>query len=53
VTLRDLDGTTLMLLLLGLFPLAGFAILGHWPRWELGAGTAVALFALRQLAWPR
>jgi hypothetical protein len=38
-----------MLLLVGLFPLAGFALLGHWPTWELGAGTAVALFALRQL----
>jgi hypothetical protein len=42
-----------MLLLLGLFPLVGFVILGHWPRWELGAGAAVALFALGQLAWPR
>jgi hypothetical protein len=42
-----------MLLLLGLFPLVGFVILGHWPGWELGAGTAVALFALGQLAWPR
>ena len=38
-----------MLLLLGLFPLAGFALLGRWPTWELGAGTAVTLFALRQL----
>jgi hypothetical protein len=53
MTLRDLDGTTVMLLLLGLFPLVGLAILGHWPRWELGAGTAVALFALRQLVMPR
>ena len=53
MTLRDLDGTTVMLLLLGLFPLAGFAILGHWPSWELGLGTAVALFALRQLATPQ
>jgi hypothetical protein len=49
VTLRELDGTTVMLLLVGLFPLAGFALLGHWPTWELGAGTAVTLFALRQL----
>jgi hypothetical protein len=49
VTLRELDGTTVMLLLVGLFPLAGFALLGHWPTWELGAGTAVTLFAVRQL----
>ena len=49
MTLRDLDGTTVMLLLVGLFPLAGFVLLGHWPSWELGLGTAVALFALRQL----
>lgn len=50
--LRDLDGTTVMLLLLGLFPLVGFAIIGHWPRWELGLGTAVALFAIWQLVRP-
>jgi hypothetical protein len=50
VRIRDLDGTTLFLLLLGLFPVVGFAILGHWPQWEVGAGTAVAVFALRQLA---
>ena len=47
------DGTTLMLLLVGLFPVAGLGILGDWPRWEVGAGTAVALFALHELAWPR
>jgi hypothetical protein len=50
---RHLDGTTVMLLLVGLFPLAGLALVGHWPSWELGAGTAVALFALWQLAWPQ
>jgi hypothetical protein len=47
--MRDLDGPTVMLLLVGLVPLTGFVLLGHWPTWELGAGTAVALFALRQL----
>jgi hypothetical protein len=52
MALRDLDGMTVMLLLVGLVPLAGYALLGHWPDWELGAGTAVALFALRQMAWP-
>jgi len=52
MTLRDLDGPTVLLLLVGLVPLAGYALLGHWPDWELGAGTAVALFALRQMAWP-
>ena len=38
-----------MLLVVGLVPLVGLAVLGHWPDWEVGAGTAVALFALRQL----
>ena len=47
--IRDLDGTTVMLLLVGTLPLVGLALLGDWPEWELGAGTAVALFALRQL----
>lgn len=41
-----------MLLLIGLVPLAGLALLGRWPEWELGAGTAMALFAIRQLASP-
>jgi hypothetical protein len=41
-----------MLLLVGLVPLLGLVILGHWPGWELGLGTAVALFAIGQLAWP-
>lgn len=49
MTLRHLDEATVMLLLVGLLPLVGFALLGHWPTWELGAGTAVTLFALRQL----
>ena len=49
MTLRHLDEATVMLLLVGLLPLVGFALLGRWPTWELGAGTAVALFALRQL----
>jgi len=38
-----------MLLLIGLVPLAGLALIGRWPEWELGAGTAISLFALRQL----
>jgi hypothetical protein len=40
------------LLVVGLVPHAGLALLGSWPRWELGAGTAMALFALRQLLHP-
>lgn len=43
------DWTTVMLFLVGLVPLAGLALLGHWPAWELGLGTAVVLFALRHL----
>ena len=43
------DGPTVLLLLVGLVPLLGLAVLGHWPQWELGAGTAVAAFALREL----
>jgi hypothetical protein len=49
----ELDGLTLMLLLIGLVPLAGLAVLGRWPEWELGAGTGLAFFALLQLARPR
>ncbi len=49
MTLRDLDGSTVMLLLVGLIPLAGFVLLDQWPGWELGLGTAMVLFALRQL----
>jgi hypothetical protein len=44
------DGLAVMLLLIGLVPLAGLALLGRWPEWELGAGVAMSLFALRQLA---
>ena len=43
------DGLAAALLLVGLVPLAGFALLGRWPSWELGAGAAMSLFALRQL----
>jgi hypothetical protein len=46
------DGLAVMLLLIGLVPLAGLALLGRWPEWELGAGVAMSLFALRQLASP-
>jgi len=49
----EFDGMTLMLLLIGLVPLAGLSVLGRWPAWELGAGTGMALFALLQLARPR
>jgi hypothetical protein len=41
-----------MLLVVGLVPLLGLALLGHWPERDLGAGTATALFALGQMAWP-
>ena len=44
------DGLAVMLLLIGLVPLAGLALLGRWPEWELGAGVAISLFAIRQLA---
>ena len=46
---RIWDGLAAMLLLIGLVPLAGLALIGRWPEWELGAGTAISLFALRQL----
>jgi len=46
------DGLAVMLLLIGLVPLAGLALLGRWPEWELGAGVAMSLFAIRQLASP-
>ena len=39
----------MLFLLIGLVPLAGLALIGRWPEWELGAGTALSLFALRQL----
>jgi hypothetical protein len=47
------DDATILLLVVGLVPLAGLLLLGDWPRWELGAGTAVSLFALHELLWPR
>jgi len=43
------DGLAVLFLLIGLVPLAGLALIGRWPEWELGAGTALSLFALRQL----
>jgi hypothetical protein len=43
------DGMAAMLLLIGLVPLAGLALLGRWPEGELGAGVAMSFFALRQL----
>jgi hypothetical protein len=49
---REWDGMAAALLVVGLVPHAGLALLGSWPRWELGAGTAMALFALRQLLHP-
>ena len=44
-----LDGLTVMFLLIGLVPLVGLAVLGRWPEWEVGAGTAMSLLALREL----
>jgi hypothetical protein len=41
-----------MLLVVGLVPLCGLALLGHWPAWEAGAGTAMSLFAIHQLVRP-
>lgn len=46
---REWDAAAAMLLAVGLVPIMGRLLLGHWPTWELGAGTAMALFALRQL----
>jgi hypothetical protein len=46
-------GLAAALFLVGLVPVAGLALLGHWPAWEVGAGAAMSLFALRQLALPR
>jgi hypothetical protein len=47
------DEATILLLVVGLVPLVGLVLLGDWPRWEVGAGTAVSLFALHELVWPR
>lgn len=38
-----------MFLLIGLVPLAGLVVMGRWPEWEVGAGTAISLFAIREL----
>jgi hypothetical protein len=46
------DGLAAAILLVGLVPVAGLALLGHWPPWEVGAGAAMSLFALRQLVRP-
>jgi hypothetical protein len=46
------DGLAAALFLVGLVPVAGLALLGHWPAWEVGAGAAMSLFALRQLVRP-
>jgi hypothetical protein len=46
------DRLAAALLLVGLVPVAGLALLGHWPAWEVGAGAAMSLFALRQLVLP-
>jgi hypothetical protein len=46
------DGLAAALMLVGLVPVAGLALLGHWPAWEVGAGAAMLLFALRQLVLP-
>jgi len=43
------DGPTVMFLLIGLVPLAGLVLMGRWPEWEVGAGTAISLFAIREL----
>lgn len=48
----DRDWLAFALLVVGLVPLAGFALLGRWPSWELGAGAALSLFGLRHLVWP-
>lgn len=47
------DEATILILVVGLVPLVGLVLLGDWPRWEVGAGTAVSLFALHELLWPR
>jgi hypothetical protein len=48
----DRDWLAFTLLVVGLVPLAGLALLGRWPPWELGAGAALSLFGLRHLVWP-
>jgi hypothetical protein len=46
---RIRDGTTVAFLVVGLIPVVGLVLLGTWPRWEVGAGTAIALLAGYQL----
>ena len=45
-----MDGVTVIILLAGLIPLVGYALLGHWPQWDLAVGVLFVLFASWQLA---
>lgn len=47
-----IDTMALLLLAIGLVPLLGFAVLGHWSATEMGAGVGLALVAL-SLLWRR
>ena len=47
---RELDGVTVAILAVGLIPIVGFAVLGHWPQGDLGVGALFVLFAVVQLA---
>lgn len=47
---RDLDGVTVAILAVGLIPIVGFVVLGHWPQGDLGVGALLVLFAVVQLA---
>jgi hypothetical protein len=49
---HHMDGPTVMLFVVGLVPIVGIVLLGHWPRWEVGAGTVVSLLALHELVAP-
>lgn len=46
---RWCDGATVGFLLVGLVPIVGLVTLGTWPRWEVGAGTAIVLLAAYDL----
>ena len=46
---RGWDGTTVGFLVVGLVPVLGLVLVGSWPRWEVGAGTAIVLLAAYQL----
>jgi hypothetical protein len=50
--IHHVDGTAVLLLLLGLVPLVGLVLLGRWPSWETGLATVVVIFALRELLGP-